>query len=133
MARRRQSERDTTAAVQVDGLKELRRTLRKAGQGMEDLKAANAEAAATVEASTVPPRRSGALAGTLRSSGTITAGIVRLGKKSVPYALPIHWGWPARNIAPNPFLVETAQATEPKWLPVYEAHIDKILKSVKGK
>lgn len=130
---RRQSARDRTPVVQVDGLKELRKSLRQAGEDMTDLKQANREAAGTVESATQPPRRSGTLAGTLRSTGTVTAGIIRAGKKSVPYAGPIHWGWPARNIEPQPFLVDAAQATEPQWAAAYEAHIDRILNNIKGK
>ena len=28
------------------------------------------------------------------------------GRKAVPYAGPIHFGWPARNIEPQPFLYD---------------------------
>jgi hypothetical protein len=31
---------------------------------------------------------------------------VTAGSPSVPYAAPIHWGWPARNIAPNYYLTD---------------------------
>lgn len=48
-----------------------------------------------------PMRRpaGGQLKGTLRSGASSRAGVVRIGKKLVPYAGPIHYGWPTR---PNP-------------------------------
>lgn len=58
--------------------------------------------------------RAGDLKKTLRSGASSRAGVVRIGKKLVPYAGPIHYGWPSRPnqsknwkggpIPPNPFL-----------------------------
>ena len=58
--------------------------------------------------------RPGDLKKTLRSGASARAGVVRIGKKLVPYAGPIHYGWPSRPnasknwkggpIRPNPFL-----------------------------
>ena len=50
----------------------------------------------------------------------------------MPYAGPIHWGWPARNIKAQPFVVEAAQATEAEWVAMYEAEVDRILERVEG-
>lgn len=120
--------------VQVDGLKELRKTLKAAGDDLSDLKAANAEAAqiAADGGRSRVPTLNGLLASSIRSTGTKTAGIVRAGKASVPYAAPIHWGWPARSIPENPFLSDGATATEPRWLPVYEQRIEDIINNVEG-
>jgi len=41
----------------------------------------------------------GALRDSLRSGASSRAGVVRAGKKLVPYAGPVHYGWPSR---PNP-------------------------------
>lgn len=127
------------AGLQVEGGRNLRRTLRQAGSDLQELKSANAAAAGIVagRASSWAPVLTGRLAATVRSSGTKTAGIVRAGnnRKSasgVPYAAPIHWGWRARNIAPNPFLSYSAQATEPTWLGLYERLVNKALDQVKG-
>lgn len=117
----------TQPLVEVDGLRQLRRSLRRAGEHMTEIKAANKAAADHVSAATKPPQRSGALAATVRTSGTNTAGIVRVGKKRVPYANPIHWGWPARNIEAQPFVTDAAQATEPQWTEIYLQHINDIL------
>lgn len=120
--------------IQVDGARQLRRTLRKAGDDLTELKEAHAAAAriAATEAAARAPRRSGALAGSVRSSGTKTAGIVRAGYARVPYAGPIHWGWPARNIEPQPFASEAAKRTQARWTLVYKQAVDKILSRVKG-
>jgi len=113
--------------VKVTGAKELRKAIRQiedaaAKKGMQaDLKGAYRTAARAVEvaAKTEAPRRSGRLAGSIKAKGTTTgASIVAGGLKSVPYAGPIHYGWPSRPnrrrgwrggpIAANPFLTRAA-------------------------
>lgn len=125
--------------VKIEGARQLRRTLKDAGDDLNDLKEVNRAAAAVAanRAKTWAPRASGRLAGTVRSSGTKTAGIVRAGNNrktasGVPYANPIHWGWPGRNIKANPFLSYSAQATEPRWLKLYENYIEKTLSKIRG-
>lgn len=121
--------------VQVDGARELRRTLRAAGDDLEDLKAANLQAAqiAATAARARAPRLTGQLAGDIRASGTKTAGTIRAGRKKIPYAGPIHWGWPARGIEARPYITEGAQATESIWVPLYQELMDEALAKVKGK
>lgn len=121
--------------VQVDGARELRRTLRAAGDDLEDLKAANLQAAqiAATAARARAPRLTGQLAGDIRASGTKTAGTIRAGRKKIPYAGPIHWGWPARGIEAQPYITEGAQATESIWVPLYQELMDEALAKVKGK
>lgn len=121
--------------VQIDGARELRRTLRAAGDDLEDLKEANQVAAeiAAAAARSRAPKRSGRLAADIRASGTKTAGIVRAGRKKLPYAGPIHWGWPARGIEAQPYLADGAKSTEPVWIPIYQKMIDDALQKVKGK
>ncbi len=121
-------------AVRVTGARELRRTLREAGEGFGDLKAAHRSAAqiAAEASADLAPKRSGKLAATIRAGATATRGEVRAGKKSIPYALPIHWGWFKRNIRPNPFVSRGAQDSEGRWLPVYEKAVDDIIQKVEG-
>lgn len=121
--------------IEVEGAKRLRRTLREAGDDLEDLKTAHAAAAkiAAEAAAALAPRRSGALAASVRSSGQKTAGVIRAGKKRIPYAGVIHWGWPRRGIPARPFLTEGAQRTEPLWIPIYEKAIEHALDQIKGK
>lgn len=120
--------------VRVEGLSRLRRGLRDLGDGVDDLKDANARAARIVAtaAAARAPRVSGALAGTLRGNRAAGRASVMAGRASVAYAGPIHWGWPARGIEANPFVVDAAQATEGLWLSGYEADIDDLVDRVKG-
>jgi hypothetical protein len=121
-----------SAQVQVQGGRAFRKAMADAGIDIADLKQAHAEAAATVAAAARPaaPHRSGKLAGSIRSSGTKTAGVVRAGGAAVPYAQPIHWGWPRRHIKPHMFVTGPAAATEPTWGAVFERHIDRILDKI---
>lgn len=124
-----------TGVVKVEGAARLRRTLRAAGLDLSDLKTANAAASKTAAGAARPftPVRSGALLRSVRSSGTLTAGIIRAGRKSVPYAGAIHWGWPAHGITAQPFLTEGARASEPVWIKLYEADMADAINKVKGK
>jgi hypothetical protein len=119
---------------QVEGAKELRRTLRKAGDDMKDLKVAHADAARIVSDAAVPkaPRRTGALAGTIRPAGTKTMAIVRAGYARVPYAGVQEWGWPRRNIPAQPYIVPAAHETEADWVKRYDEEIERILGKVEG-
>jgi hypothetical protein len=123
------------ALVEVEGAARLRRTLRAAGSDLEDLKAAHRSASQIVAdaAADAAPVRSGLLRDTVRASGTKTAGIVRAGFARVPYAGPIHWGWPARGIRANPFISDAARATEGRWLGEYQSHVDALLADIRGK
>jgi hypothetical protein len=120
--------------VRVEGLDQLARSMRRAGEDIEELKDAHAAAAGIVAAAAEAraPRRSGRLAGSVRGSRQIRRARVQAGSSRVPYAAPIHWGWPARNIAANPFLSDAAQDTEPQWVTRYLADIQKALDKVKG-
>ncbi len=122
------------ALVRVDGARQLRATLKAAGDDLSDLKDVNARTAAKVSAVAVPrvPRRTGMLAATVRPAGTKTAAIIRAGKASVPYAAVIEFGWPGHNIAPQPYVTSAAADTEPEWTGFYEQEIAKILDRVKG-
>lgn len=116
--------------VRVEGLRQLRVALRRADGDLSDFRQANAEAAAiATDASRAraPRGATGRLAASVRPGATQTQAIVRAGGAAVPYAQPIHWGWPSRHIRPHPFAVEGAHATEPTWLGRYEAAILRIL------
>ena len=120
--------------VRVDGARQLRATMKAAGEDLSDLKDVNARTAAKVSATAIPrvPRRTGTLAATVRPAGTKTAAIVRAGKASVPYAAVIEFGWPGHNIAAQPYVTSAAHDTEPEWTSFYEQEIDKILTRIKG-
>lgn len=120
----------STPALQVEGARELRRALKAAGVGIQDLKDANRQVADVVLAAADPPHRTGRLAGSERAAGTQAAAIVRAGGARTPYAGPIHWGWPARNIVANPWITRAAESTEARWMAEYQQHIDTIIRAV---
>lgn len=123
------------ATVKIEGLAKLQRELKQAGEDVQDLKDASTKAALIVlaEAKRTAPVRSGALKKSLRKSVTKTSAGVLGGKAlAVPYAQPIHWGWPKRGIRANPWVSRAAVMTQPQWLPGYIAEIDKATAKVKG-
>lgn len=134
---------DQYTGVRVEGARRLRSTLKKAGLDIrDDLKEAHKNAATIVSrrAAHLAPvgpdsrrHKSGQLKATVRPAGTQTAAIVRAGKKRVPYAGPIQWGWHKRNIKPTFFLTRAASDTEPTWLKGYEKKFNNILDSIEGK
>jgi hypothetical protein len=120
--------------VNVVGLAELTRTMRKAGKDISELKDAHTAAATIVaeRASQLAPRRSGALAGSIRPAKQAARARVNVGGGRIKYANPIHWGWPARNIAPSLFLTDAAEQTKAEWLEQYERDIQQALDAVRG-
>jgi hypothetical protein len=120
--------------VRVEGVRQLARTLRRFGDGIEDLKDANADVSAMVarEAAARAPRDSGKLAGSVRGSRQAARAVVAVGGAKVPYAGPIHWGWPKRGIPRRPFVLEAATATQERWLAAYENEIQRLGDKVEG-
>lgn len=122
----------TQNTVKVEGLRELRKSLKAANTDFADLKAAGLEAAQPVlkESKTLVPVLSGALEQTLRASGQATGAVVRAGYKSVPYAGVIHFGAPARNIAPRPFLYDALDRRQSEVVAIYEQRVNDITKKI---
>lgn len=123
------------ARLEVDGLRRLRRDLRRLGDDLSDLTDANALVAAivTAEAAARAPKRTGRLAATVRGNRAKTRASVRVGYARVPYAGPIHWGWPRRGIEAQPFVSQAAQATEHVWGPAYARAIDQAAAKIAGR
>lgn len=115
-------------------MRQLRATLKRAGIDLADLKNANERAGQTVAqwAGVRAPRRSGALGATVRAARQVGRARVMAGGGAVPYAGPIHWGWPARNITAQPWISESAQQTEPAWVRDYLDEINKVIGKVRG-
>jgi hypothetical protein len=128
------------ALVQIEGAKELRRTLKAAGVGVGDLKNVHQQVGLIVAGAgrseapvgTGRTGTAGRLRNSVRAAKMVSGATVRAGSAAVPYAGPIHWGWPKRNIEAQPFLTEAAQGTEPRWIALYEDEIDRILSNVRG-
>ena len=101
------------AQIQVEGLRDVRNAVRKLkSKELNDaLKRSNKESAEIVaEAARTGdevPVNSGRLKKSIKASGSQASGSVKAGTAArVPYAGVIHWGWPERNIKPQPFLSE---------------------------
>lgn len=121
--------------MEVSGGATLRRTLREAGVDLADLKEAHARVAEVVRAAAAAnaPVLTGRLRNTIKGRGNRTAAVVKAGTpKSVPYAGVIHYGWPARNIAANPFLQRAVDAHRDRYLAMYLNELETILDRVKG-
>lgn len=118
----------------VRGGRELRRSMKEAEIEMSHLKAAHSEAGAYVanEAKTAVPVRTGLLQSSIRASGTQTSAVIRAGRKRIPYAGVIHYGWPAHNIEAQPFISKPAQETEPTWRRIYERAVAHIVERIRG-
>lgn len=120
--------------VQIIGLNRFVRTLNRAAGDISDMKDAHQKVGEIVAsaARARAPRRSGDLAGSVRSARQARRARVMVGGARIPYAGPIHWGWPARGIAANPFVSEAAQDTESRWRDAYVRDVEAALDKVKG-
>lgn len=122
-------------ALYVVGADRFARTMRKAGADMEQLKTVNKQAAtiAMRRAQQLAPRgATGRLANSIRAGATRKTGIVRAGRKTIPYAGVINYGWPARHIKPRFFVNNAAAQTEPQWTQLYKEFVQHTLDQVQG-
>lgn len=98
----------TKPGVEVEGGPQLRRAFRKLGDRAGDLKELHGDIAGIVEdaAESLVPVESGELRESIRTSKRATGATILAGGRAIPYAGPIHYGWRARNIEPQPFLTD---------------------------
>ena len=120
-----------TPTVTWVGLSEFRRDLRRLsddGVWVKELREAGKDAAGMIvpTARSFAPRRTGTLAGSIRPLASGSSFAVAAGGAAVPYARPIHWGWPRRNIAANPFITRAADAQQNQVLAVFKDHVTRI-------
>lgn len=106
------------AAIQITGAREFRAALRQMDDRLDDLKDVYREIGEVVaaEARQLVPSRSGRLGASIRAARRASGARVIAGRASVPYAGPIHFGWPSRPnqsrgwrggpIRPQPFLYD---------------------------
>lgn len=92
--------------LRVEGLGRTIRALSKSGADAQDMKDLMHSIGTLVVRAANPPVLTGRLSTTLRAGRGKTKAVVRAGGARAPYAGVIHYGWPARNIAPNQFLTE---------------------------
>lgn len=130
-------------AVNVEGLKELRKAIKETGDQAlaKALAAANKAAAERVVAAGRPdaPRGpTGRLAGSVRALGSQSSGRAVVGGAKVPYAAAVHWGTGARsgkrgphNIARNPFLLNAAERQTQQIAEEYEVEMDRLMEEIR--
>jgi hypothetical protein len=119
-------------AVKVTGAREFRAAMKHMSADLSDLTAINKAAASTVatEARNRAPVLTGRLAGSIRAGATRTRGYVKAGGRSIPYAGPIHFGWPRHNIEPQPFIFAALDDRRTEIIDKYEAHIEALVLKV---
>ena len=103
---------DREGGVKIEGLSAVQRDLRNLGKDLELVKGefleTNKKVAEVVidGAKRFVPVLSGALAESIRQASTKKSAKIRVGSSAVQYAGPIHFGWPARRIKPQPFIYD---------------------------
>ena len=123
-------------AIRVGGMRKVRAQMREAGDDLSDLRNLHKRLADDVAdtAKTKTPVRSGRLQRSVRGSGTKTAARVRAGNNrksgptSVPYAGPIHFGWGARGIRPQPFMYEALDDRRQQVIETYNRQVREIIR-----
>lgn len=98
--------------IRIDGLKELNAKLRAVGDDSQDMPDLMHRIGNIVITNAKPPRISGEMGMTMRAGRGKTKAVVRCGyKKRAEYSGVVHFGWPARRIKPQPFLVDALEKT----------------------
>jgi hypothetical protein len=122
------------AGVKIEGLADVNKALKNLSKDLKDgLKETHREAGRIVANAAIPlaPVRSGRLVKTIRSNPTQRQGRVAIGNGratgGVPYAGPIHFGWPARRITPQPFVYDALDARINEVRSNYEKAVDRLI------
>lgn len=124
----------TGFSIKVEGLRELQKALRQLDKLDTELFEAHKRASylAANAAIAEAPVISGRLAQSIRARPMKTEGRITLGtNKGVPYAGPVHFGWPAKNKKPNKFAYRAIAKEQPRILRAYEADVEKLLRRLK--
>lgn len=120
----------TKPTLEVEGARKLRRQLKAFQSGIDGLKEVHREAGELVGdlAAQFVPVRTGLLQSTIRVSGQAAGAVVRAGFGRVPYAGPIHFGWPSRGIAPSPFLYDALDIRHDEVIAMYNDRVGDLIK-----
>ncbi len=118
-------------AVRYSGLRELRAELRRLEDPRywgREFREAGKQAAGLVarEAQSRVPQLTGRLRDSIRPLASQTRAQVAAGKAAVPYAGVIEFGWPARNIRPQPYLYPAAEALGDEVADFYLTAVDRL-------
>lgn len=118
--------------VKVEGDTELVRALEEARREVADLEPVHKELAGPLlnRARAEAPVLTGGLVASLYPMiGPKAMGV----GSTLIYAAPIHFGWAAHNIAPNPFLIRAKDAMASEAVKGYDRYLGKVLDEVTRK
>ena len=119
-------------STRVSGLRQLGRDLEAFGLTVDDLKGAFGAIAAkgAKTAAQLAPRRTGALAGSVRGNRAKSKAVIAAGfARRVEWAGPINYGWPAHNIRGSFFMQRADAKIEPVALSELDKEIDKAIRA----
>jgi hypothetical protein len=134
-------------SIQVDGLRDVQKSLQAVGADKSEIAQANIEAAQTLISRALPlvPSLTGRLRTSLRASKALGAATAVAGNNGrLGYAAPIHWGWAVvgskhkgvltsnsrrriRNIEPQPFFSEALGYTYEEIIRNYNDNMQKLV------
>lgn len=116
--------------VRIEGLNKFIRNLEALGADVDDLKGAFSAIASEGArlASSFAPKRTGRLASSIRGNKSKNKAVVSAGKKSVPYAGAINYGWPRRNIQKSSFMQKADNVMQPRALVLLERNLDQVIR-----
>ena len=114
------------AGFKVTGLNQVVRALVAMGVDVGDLKHPFSRIATegADRAAAHSPKRSGRLARDIRGNRAKSKAVVTAGRKSIPYAGPINYGWPARNITASGFMQKADEEMRPRAVQILEDDIN---------
>ena len=117
------------AGVEVEGAKELRRAFDRMEDRAGDLRELHKDAASIVEreAESLVPVLTGRLRDSIRTTAGKTSAAVLAGKRLIPYAGPIHFGWREHNIEPQPFLYDALDSRRDEVADRYARGVEKLV------
>ena len=125
---------DREGGVKVEGLASVQRQLKKMSEDVDyqaaEFLSVNKTIAAAVagDSKAFVPVLSGALASSVREAATKKSAKVKAGGYGVNYAGPIHFGWPARRIKPQPFFYDAIDKRRDEIKERYEKLVDDLIK-----
>lgn len=108
---------------EIEGLREVQKALNKFSNATrKEMQSTHLKAAeiVVVASKRFVPIKTGALAQSIRPAAVMSGGRVKVGSASVPYAGPIHFGWPARRIKPQPFVYDALDTRRGEVSRLYE-------------
>lgn len=106
--------------------------MKRMGADLKDMQRTNKAASQPVAARArdIVPHLTGTLAASIRATATQKEGAVLAGSRAVPYAGPIHFGWPRRNISPQPFLYDALDDRRDDVVDIYNERVEDLVRAL---